>query len=211
MDEFDRRVAVELGRRVRRRRHFLDLSQETLALRAGVHRTQVSLWENGERMPLTSTLVRLAGALESSPDQLLAGARWEPPGSPQASVVEGNGSSATRRSVLRRTMPERDEALAVAGRFGENLRRVRKREDLSQERLAKRASLHRTEIGLLEKGERLCRIDTLVRLVGAMAVSPAELLDGIDWVPGPETHGVFAFSPGPTSPRPRPGNQEVSE
>jgi transcriptional regulator with XRE-family HTH domain len=79
MDEFDRRVAVELGRRVRRRRHFLDLSQETLALRAGVHRTLVSLWENGERMPLTSTLVRLAGALESSPDQLLAGARWEPP------------------------------------------------------------------------------------------------------------------------------------
>jgi transcriptional regulator with XRE-family HTH domain len=79
MDEFDRRVAVELGRRVRRRRHFLDLSQETLALRAGVHRTQVSLWENGERMPLTSTLVRLAGALEASPDQLLAGARWEPP------------------------------------------------------------------------------------------------------------------------------------
>jgi transcriptional regulator with XRE-family HTH domain len=80
MDKFDRRVAVELGRRVRRRRHFLDISQETLALRAGVHRTQISLWENGERMPLTSTLVRLAGALEASPDQLLAGSRWEPPG-----------------------------------------------------------------------------------------------------------------------------------
>ncbi|MBS1860956.1 MAG: helix-turn-helix transcriptional regulator [Actinobacteria bacterium] len=81
MDEFDTRVALELGRRVRRRRHFLDLSQETLALRAGVHRTQISLWEHGERMPLTSTLVRLAGALESSPDQLLAGSRWQPPGS----------------------------------------------------------------------------------------------------------------------------------
>ncbi|MBS1882487.1 MAG: helix-turn-helix transcriptional regulator [Actinobacteria bacterium] len=81
MDEFEKRVAVELGRRVRRRRNFLDISQETLALRAGVHRTQISLWEHGERMPLTSTLVRLAGALESSPDQLLAGTRWEPLGS----------------------------------------------------------------------------------------------------------------------------------
>jgi hypothetical protein len=30
--------------------------------------------------------------------------------------------------------------------------------------LAKRASLHRTEIGLLEKGERVCRIDALIRL-----------------------------------------------
>jgi transcriptional regulator with XRE-family HTH domain len=96
-------------------------------------------------------------------------------------------------------MPERDQVLAVAGRFGENLRRVRKREDLSQERLAKRASLHRTEIGLLEKGIRVCRIDTLIRLAGAMAVPPGELLDGIDWVPGPNTSGTFAFGGSPKS------------
>lgn len=78
MDEFDRRVAVELGRRVRRRRHFLDISQETLAERAGIHRTVISRYENGEQMPLVATLVRLAGALEASTDQLLAGTRWEP-------------------------------------------------------------------------------------------------------------------------------------
>jgi transcriptional regulator with XRE-family HTH domain len=108
-------------------------------------------------------------------------------------------------------MPERDQALAVAECFGLNLRRVRKREDLSQERLAKRASLHRTEIGLLEKGERACRIDTLIRLAGAMAVPPGELLEGIDWLPGPETEGAFAFNPGPTSPRSRPATEEPSE
>jgi len=90
-------------------------------------------------------------------------------------------------------MPEREQVLALAERFGKNLRRVRKREDLSQEQLGRRASLHRTEIGLLEKGERVCRIDTLVRLAGAMAVPPGELLDGIDWVPGPETVGTFTF------------------
>ncbi|HEY2053149.1 MAG TPA: helix-turn-helix transcriptional regulator [Solirubrobacterales bacterium] len=99
-------------------------------------------------------------------------------------------------------MPERDQVSAVAERFGENLRRVRKREDLSQERLAKLASLHRTEIGFLEKGERVCRIDTLIRLAGAMAVPPGELLEGIDWVPGPETDGTFAVGPGLISPRP---------
>jgi transcriptional regulator with XRE-family HTH domain len=108
-------------------------------------------------------------------------------------------------------MPERDEALAVAGRFGENLRRVRRREDLSQERLAKRASLHRTEIGLLEKGERVCRIDTLVRLAGAMAVPPGELLEGIGWLPGPETDGAFAFTSRPNSTRPEPAEEEASE
>lgn len=99
-------------------------------------------------------------------------------------------------------MPERDEALAVAGRFGENLRHVRKREDLSQERLARRASLHRTEIGLLEKGGRVCRIDTLIRLAGAMAVPAGELLEGIGWVPGPEAEGTFALGSRSISPRP---------
>ncbi len=89
--------------------------------------------------------------------------------------------------------------MALAERFGENLRRIRKREDLSQEQLGKRASLHRTEIGLLEKGERVCRIDTLIRLAGAMAVPRGELLDGIHWVPGPEPKGAFSIGSSPIS------------
>jgi transcriptional regulator with XRE-family HTH domain len=97
------------------------------------------------------------------------------------------------------TVADKEQVLAVALRFGDNLRRIRKREDLSQEQLAKRASLHRTEIGFLEHGERVCRIDTLIRLAGAMAVPPGELLDGIDWVPGPETSGTFAFGGSPQS------------
>jgi transcriptional regulator with XRE-family HTH domain len=85
---------------------------------------------------------------------------------------------------------------AVAERFGDNLRRVRCREGLSQEELAVRASLHRTEIGKLENTERVPRIDTLIRLAGAMAVAPAELLDGIAWVPRPDRGGAFSFGSG---------------
>lgn len=99
-------------------------------------------------------------------------------------------------------MPDRAHIRAVAERFGQNLRRVRKREDLSQERLAKLASLHCTEIPLLEKGGRACRIDTLIRLAGAMAVAPEELLEGIDCVPGPDTDGSFAFDAVSVPPRP---------
>jgi transcriptional regulator with XRE-family HTH domain len=91
-------------------------------------------------------------------------------------------------------MPERKQVDAVARRFGDNLRRVRRREGLSQEELAVRASLHRTEIGKLENTERVPRIDTLVQLAGAMAVPPGELLDGIYWVPGLETTGAFGFA-----------------
>ena len=60
----------------------------------------------------------------------------------------------------------------VARRFGENLRRARKGAGLSQEELGVRASLHRTEIGLLERGERIPRIDTLVKLAARLGVRP---------------------------------------
>jgi len=39
------------------------------------------------------------------------------------------------------------------------------------------------------------RIDTLIRLAGAMAVRPEELLDGIAWIPAPETEGTFTSRP----------------
>jgi transcriptional regulator with XRE-family HTH domain len=102
-------------------------------------------------------------------------------------------------------MAEREQVLPVAERLGENLRRIRRREDLSQEELARRASLHRTEIGLLEHGERVCRTDTLIQLAGAMAVPPGELLEGIDWVSGPETFGTFVLGGGPLAAAPSGG------
>jgi len=92
----------------------------------------------------------------------------------------------------------------VAVRFGENLLRLRRREGLSQEQLAVRASLHRTEIGMLEKGERIPRIDTLIRLAGAMAIPPEELLAGIYWTAGGPIGGSFTFTPRWLKPARRP-------
>lgn len=81
--------------------------------------------------------------------------------------------------------------MEVADRFGENLRRCRKRAGLSQEELGLRSALHRTEIGLLERGERIPRIDTLVKLASALHVDPSELIEGIGWTPGNTTSGSF--------------------
>jgi transcriptional regulator with XRE-family HTH domain len=80
----------------------------------------------------------------------------------------------------------------VAARFGANLLRCRTRAAMSQEELAHNSSLHRTEIGLLERGARIPRIDTLVKLAGALSVSPSELIEGIDWNPGRFTAGSFS-------------------
>jgi len=78
-----------------------------------------------------------------------------------------------------------------AARFGDNLKRCRKRADLSQEDLSHLASLHRTEVSQLERGLRLCRIDTLVKLAASLEVSADDLLDGIAWSPGNYRPGGF--------------------
>jgi transcriptional regulator with XRE-family HTH domain len=69
----------------------------------------------------------------------------------------------------------------VGAQFGENLRRCRKEGGLSQEETAFRAGLARTEISLLERGQRVPRVDTAARLADAVGVSTAELLEGIEW------------------------------
>lgn len=91
----------------------------------------------------------------------------------------------------------------MAIKFGENLLRCRRQADLSQEELGVRASLHRTEIGLLENGRRVARIDTLIQLAGAMSIPPGQLLEGIHWNAGDTATGQFAFSRPPAPPRRR--------
>jgi transcriptional regulator with XRE-family HTH domain len=81
--------------------------------------------------------------------------------------------------------------VTVAERFGENLSRLREDAEVTQEDLAYRASLHRTEIGLLERGGRIPRIDTLAKLAGALGVPPAALLEGIVWESGEVRPGRF--------------------
>lgn len=81
--------------------------------------------------------------------------------------------------------------MSIAERFGANLRRCRRQAGLSQEAVGLRAALHRTEIGLLERGERTPRIDTTVKLAGAVGVAPGELLAGIVWEPGEMRLGRF--------------------
>jgi DNA-binding XRE family transcriptional regulator len=104
----------------------------------------------------------------------------------------GNCDSQVRR-VARSGGRPREEDFAI--RFGQNLLRCRRHAGLSQEELGTRASLHRTEIGLLEHGKRVARVDTLIKLAGAMAIEPSELLDGLFWAPGdPRRSGGFSFS-----------------
>jgi transcriptional regulator with XRE-family HTH domain len=79
----------------------------------------------------------------------------------------------------------------VAETFGDNLIRARKLADVSQDELAVMASVHRTEISQIERGLRVPRIDTLVKLAASLEVSADELLAGLEWKPGGTVYGRF--------------------
>ena len=61
-----------LGQELRRAREEAGLTQETLADKAGVHRTYVSLLERGKKSPTVAMLFRLCRVLAVRPSTLLA-------------------------------------------------------------------------------------------------------------------------------------------
>ena len=66
-------------------------------------------------------------------------------------------------------------------RFAVNLRRARETAGISQEELAERCEVHRTEISLLERGGREPRLGTMVKLATALGTTPEALCAGIGW------------------------------
>lgn len=59
---------------------------------------------------------------------------------------------------------------------GENLRRLRQRQGLSQQTLAERAHLNRSYLSMVENGRRNISLDNLALLALALCVEPVELL-----------------------------------
>jgi transcriptional regulator with XRE-family HTH domain len=63
---------------LRRARTAAGISQEELGDRCNLHRTEISLLERAGREPRLGTIVKLAGALETTPGELCAGVTWVP-------------------------------------------------------------------------------------------------------------------------------------
>lgn len=70
----------------------------------------------------------------------------------------------------------------VRERFAANLRRARKASGISQAELGVRSDMHRTEISLLERAGREPRLGTIVKVAGALGVTPQSLCIGMNWV-----------------------------
>jgi len=76
-----------------------------------------------------------------------------------------------------------EPARAARAQFAANLRWQRERAGLSQEALATRCSMHRTEISMIERGKRAPVLETIVLLARGLELdSAAELFEGISLI-----------------------------
>lgn len=78
-----------------------------------------------------------------------------------------------------------DLSESVGKAFGVKLLAARREAKLTQEELGYLSSVHRTEIGQLELGHHIPRLDTVIKLAGAMKIEPCDLIGDIRWTPPP--------------------------
>jgi transcriptional regulator with XRE-family HTH domain len=71
--------------------------------------------------------------------------------------------------------------MSLPERFGVNLRKARLAASLSQEELGLECGLDRSEVGMLERGEREPKLTTLVKLTGGLGIDPKQLHAGLAW------------------------------
>jgi len=64
--------------------------------------------------------------------------------------------------------------------FGLNIRALRKSRKISQEELASLAGLHRTYIGMIERGEKNITLINIIKLSRALSAEVCELLESIN-------------------------------
>lgn len=64
---------------------------------------------------------------------------------------------------------------SILKQFGNNIREIRRNKGYSQEELAERASLHRTYIGMIERGEKNITLINIEKLATALEIPIGEL------------------------------------
>jgi transcriptional regulator with XRE-family HTH domain len=81
----------------------------------------------------------------------------------------------------------------IARLIGVNIGQLRIQAGYSQEELGVRAGLHRTAVGQLERGERVPRADSIIRLAASLGIPPGDLLTGVSWEPIELSAGGYSF------------------
>ena len=68
---------------------------------------------------------------------------------------------------------------SVLIKFGAKVREERLKRKLSQEALAEKADLHRTYIGMIERGKKNITLGNIIKIAAALDVSVSDLVEGL--------------------------------
>jgi transcriptional regulator with XRE-family HTH domain len=177
----EREAAARMGANVAFHRQAAGLTLRELGEATEVDRTYLHRIENGRAgVPRISIVVRLAASLNVSCARVVAGIVWDP-------------------SVGRFRLEAKRDEDAGRKRLGQNVRRGRRKVNISQRALGARASMCRGDVVDFEHDSRNFRIFTAVKLAGALGIDLGELFSEVrDWyvrpLPAPE------YAPGDQTP-----------
>lgn len=65
--------------------------------------------------------------------------------------------------------------------LGENIRKIRKEKNISQEKLAELCDLHRTYIGAIECGKKNVCFKNLIKIIGALGCGVEDIFHNINF------------------------------
>ena len=70
-----------------------------------------------------------------------------------------------------------DSKIKILLKFGHKVKELRKSKSLSQESLGYKSGLHRTYIGMIERGEKNITLINILKLSKALKINPSTLFD----------------------------------
>lgn len=154
-------IAARIGANVASRRQAAGLTLRELGEATEIDRTYLHRIENGRAgVPRISLVVKLAASLSVPCARVTTGIVWDP------SVGRFKLGADSNKNRGRECL-------------GRNVRRVRRRLNISQQALGERATMCRGDVVDFERGSRNFRISAAVRLAGALGVDFAELFSGV--------------------------------
>ncbi len=169
----DREMAARIGANVAFHRQAAGLTLRELGEATEVDRTHLHRIENGRAgLQRLSLIVKLAASLNVRCARVTAGIVWDPSVGKFALEVENDPDTGMKR-------------------LGQNVRRARRKMNISQQALGECASMSRGDVVDFEQGSRNFRVFAAVKLAGALGADFAELFSGVeDWyvrpLPAPE-------------------------
>ena len=159
---------------LRQARRSHKLSQEQVALKAGVARGTLNRWEQGERQPRLPELDAVLDALNASPSLRT-----------QALTLINAPRATQALRAERQSLPnggDSQEAWVFTPETGDLLRTMRLRRDMTQEDVADRMGVRRHSLSRWEIGERFPsrqHLEELLTLLGALPEERQAMTSGV--------------------------------